>query len=43
VSAVVRPNGIGEGQLAASAFDCCAVATDRQIAAAAVMEVFKDL
>jgi hypothetical protein len=30
VSAVVRPNGIGEGQLAAYAFGCCAVADRRR-------------
>ena len=43
VRAVVRPNGIGEGQLAASAFDCCAVAIDRKIAATAATGVLKDL
>jgi hypothetical protein len=43
VRAVVRPSGIGEGQLAASAFDSWVKATDRQIAVAPMIEVFKKL
>jgi hypothetical protein len=39
---VVRPNGIDDGQLAASAFASTATAADSQIAVTAVAEVFND-
>jgi hypothetical protein len=41
VRAVVRPSGIGEGQLAASAFASCATATDRNMAVTPMIDVFK--
>src|SRR5579862_2421057 len=40
VRAVVRPSGIGEGQLAGSAFDGLAEVMARQIAAAPAIELF---
>src|SRR6202012_5156719 len=43
VIAVVRPSGIGEGQLAGSAFDGPAEKTARQIAARPAIELFKKM